>query len=289
MNTIDFFDSIDEFRSFAPGVDGSLLLESLYPSFLPTRTKIQDVITLEVYDAIKADSEAENSAHMPAVMAIKSAVSNYTMYKYLIFDAVSKNGSEQKLYKYQLEEIREEYITLFWASMDELLRYLSSNPDLGNWKDSDQCKQLMELPIKNAKEFNSYFGIDNSPYFFSKIQFLIKKINQDQIIPRIGDISLLRNEKLKDKCKRALCSHVMAEAAMLFDITELPKSIRNDVAHEFTKGGTAVQVREKLNAIIMKDVLGYYADIERSKTLSSGVTENVVNNNRESDKIYFMS
>jgi hypothetical protein len=289
MNTIDFFDSIDEFRSFAPGVEGSLLLESLYPSFLPTKTKIQDVITPGVYDAIKSDSENDTPSHEPAIMAIKSAVANYTMYKYKIFDAVSKNGGDQKLYKYQLEEIREEYITLFWASMDELLRYLDSHNDLGNWKESDQCKQLAELPIKNAKEFNSYFGIDNSPYFFSKIQFLIKKLNQDQIIPRVGDISAITNEKLKDKCKRALCSHVMAEAAMLFDITELPKSIRNDVAHEFTKGGTAVQVREKLNAIIMKDVLAYYSDIERAKILSSGVTENVINNNRESDKIYFMS
>jgi len=289
MNAIDFFDNIDDFRSFAPGVDGTLQLDSLYPSFLPSKKRIQDVITVGVYDAINEDCALEQPQHLIAILAIKSAIANYTMYKYKIFDAVSKNGSEQKLYKYQLDEIKEEYITMFWASMDELLRYLESHEDLGSWKDSDQYKQRAELPIKDAREFNSYFGIDNSPYFFSKVQFLIKKINQDQIIPRVGDLASLTNEKLKDKCKRALCSHVMADAAVLFDITELPKSIRNDVAHEFTKGGTAVQVREKLNAIIMKDVLSYYSDIERAKSVSSGVTENIVNNNRENDKIYVMS
>lgn len=289
MNAIDFFDNIDDFRSFAPGVDGTLQLDSLYPSFLPTKKRIQDVITIGVYDAIKADFVLEQPQHTIAILAIRSAIANYTMYKYKIFDAVSKNGSDQKLYKYQLDEIKEEYITMFWASMDELLRYLESHEELGSWKDSDQYKQRAELPIKDAREFNNYFGIDNSQYFFSKVQFLIKKINQDQIIPRVGDLASLTNEKLKEKCKRAICNHVMADAAVLFDITELPKSIRNDVAHEFTKGGTAVQVREKLNAIIMKDVLTYYSDIERAKSVSSGVTENIVNNNRESDRIYFMS
>lgn len=289
MNAIDFFDSIDEFRCFAPGVEASLMLDSLYPSFLPAKSKIQDVVTTNVYYAIMEDLSSGSQSHLPAIMAIKSAIANYTMYKYSIFDAISKNGSEKKLYKYQLEEIKEEYITLFWASMDELLRYLENNKDLGKWIDSDQHKEVVGLPVKNAKEFNNYFGIDNSPYFFSKIQFLIKKINLDQIIPRVGDIASLSNPKLADKCKRALCSHVMADAVMLFDITELPKSIRNDVAHEFTKGGTAVQVREKLNTILMRDVMSYYSDIERAKTISAGVTENVVNNNRESDKIYFMS
>lgn len=289
MNTIDFFDSIDEFRSFSPGVEASLMLDSLYPSFLTAKSKIQDVITVKVYDAILEDLSSGTQSHRPAIMAIKSAIANYTMYKYSIFDAISKNGSEKKLYKYQLEEIKEEYITLFWASMDEMLRYLDLHRDIGQWDSSNQCKEVAALPVKNAKEFNSYFGIDNSPYFFSKIQFLINKINQDQIIPRVGDISSLTSQKLKERCKRVLCSHAMAEAVMLFDITELPKSIRNDVAHEFTKGGTAVQVREKLNAMLMKDVLGYYSDIERAKIISSGVTENVVNNNRESDKIYFMS
>lgn len=289
MNTIDFFDNIDDFQSFAPGVEGSLLLDSLYPSFLPTKSKIQDVITSEVYDAIMATLKDDPQEHQSAVMAIKSAIANYTMFKYLIFDAVRKNGSDQKLYKYQLEEIREEYITMFWSSMDELLRYLETHQDLGNWKDSQQYKDRSALPIKSAKEFNNYFGIDNSPYFFSKIQFLIKKIYQDQIIPRVGDLAKVTNDKLKEKCERALCSHVMAEAVMLFDITELPKSVRNDVAHEFTKGGSAVQVREKLNATIMKDVVAYYSDIERAISASSGITENVVNNNRVNDKIYFMS
>ncbi|MPL74350.1 hypothetical protein SDC9_20222 [bioreactor metagenome] len=289
MNTIDFFDSTDDLRAFAPGVDGSLLLESLYPSFLHTKTKIINVISRKVYDAILDIYPTPDSELQKVVFALKTAIANYTMYKYSIFDAVSKNGSEKKLYKYQLEEIKEEYITLFWSSMDELLNYLDERKDFGGWDTTNQFKEREGLVIKDAVEFNSFFGIDYSSYFFTKILFLIKKLNQDEIVPRVGDIASITNQRLKDKCKRALCSHVMADAVMLFDITELPKSIRNDVAHEFTKGGTAVQVREKLNAILMKDVLGYYSDIERAKIISSGVTENVVNNNRESDKIYFMS
>jgi len=285
MAAIDFFDNIDDFRSYVPGVDAALGFDSIYPSFLLTRSKIIDVVTKAVYDEIlKPDTPADLLNRM------KSAIASYTMYKYKIFDAVSKNSSDQKLYKYQYEEIKDEYITMYWAAMDDLLSYLDSNTEFADWKDSAQYKERSKLPIKDAKEFNYYFAIDNSPYFFSKIQFLIRKINDDQIIPRVGILSgITDNDKLVDKCKRALCHHVMAQAAMLFDITELPKSIRNDVAHEFTKGGSAVQVREKLSSSLMVDVDKYYLDIERAKAVSKGVITSVVNQNREDDKIYFMS
>ena len=49
---------------------------------------------------------------------------------------------------------------------------------------------------------------------------------------------------------------------MLFDVTELPKSIRNDVAHEFTKDSSLMQVREKIKSTIMADVEKYYSTLE---------------------------
>lgn len=288
MNSIDFFESTDEIRTFVPGMDPTLEPISLFPSFLTARSKIQEVISKAVYDYMLENYPGDDS-HEAAYESIKGAIASYSMYKYKIFDAVTKNGSDSKLYKYQLDEIKEEYISIFWASMDNLLTFFDKTPTFGEWNKQPQYEERLKLPIKSASEFNFYFSIDSSPYFFQKIQFLIRKINEEQIVPRVGEIDKITSEKLKEKAKRALCYHSMAEAVLLFDVTELPRSIRNDVAHEYTKGGTSVQTREKLNAIFMNDVESYYLDIERAKAAASGVTENIVNQNRENDKIYFMS
>ena len=247
---IDFFNSIDELQQYAPGVESSLQLQTLLPSYLTARQAIISVVTQKVWNELVAETENED-----LLAVVRIAVANRIMYEHQIFLATEKNNTDQKMYKYQYEEIKDKYITLYWSAMDSLLSYLDGNSGYGEWGKSEGYLQRQSLLVKSAAEFNFYFGIDSSPYFFSKVQFLIRKTTDDHIKPRVGKLEDVKPDSdFGKKVLRALCYHVMAQAVQLFDLTELPKSIRNDITHEFSKSGSMMQVREKLTATLMADV-----------------------------------
>lgn len=277
---MDFFNDLYDFRGFVNGVEASLAFEELTPSIRAAQKKIISTIGVERWNAIK-ELEADNECSV----AIKTAIANCAMEKYLVFWSTTRNTAEQKLYKYQYNELKDTYITEFWASMDLVIDYLDTH-DLGGWKTSPEYVQRQELIVKSAKEFNYFFQIDESSYFFSKIMFLLRKVSDDSLKSRVGEITEETPEVLLKKIKRALCYEVMAQAVMLFDITELPKSLRNDITHEFVKQGSMVQVREKLNASLMLDVNKYYSEIESEIKIAAGNTEVILNRNKESNSFY---
>jgi len=279
---VDFFDSISELQQYAPGVEASLKLNTLLPSYLTTRQAIISVVTKDVWDALLAEK-----GNLDLLAIVRTALANRIMYEHQIFLATDKNNTDRKLYKYQYEELKDKYITLYWSAMDNLLGYLDANSEYGGWKDSEGYKQRQLLLVKSAAEFNFYFGIDSSPYFFSKVQFLIRKTTDDHVKPRVGKLEDVKADSdFGKKVLRVLCYHVMAQAVQLFDLTELPKSIRNDITHEFSKSGSMMQVREKLATTLMADVNHYYSEIERLKAAGNGYTQHVVNHNQEGNSFY---
>jgi len=277
---MDFFTDIDDFRKYVTGVEASLRFEELFPSITAAKKKIISTIGKARWDALK-ELDPENEAYL----AMKTAIANCAMDKYLIFWSTSRNTSEQKLFKYQYNELKDGYITEFWAAMDVVIDSLDTS-GLADWKTSPEYKERQELIIKSAHEFNYYFQIDDSSYFFSKIMFLLRKVSEDNLKSRVGEISDATPPALLKKIKRALCYEVISQAVMLFDITELPKSLRNDITHEFTKSGSMVQVREKISANLMVDVEKYYAEIENERAISSGNLGVIVNRNEEKNSFY---
>lgn len=223
-----FFTDISELSEYAPGVDSSIELITLKPSFRTSRQKITEMVTLPVWEKVAEERTEELFENF------LSAIANRMMYEHSIFLAVAKNAGEQKLYKYQHEEIKDIYVSNFWTAMNNILQYLDSHPDYAEWKDSKHYKDRQNLIIKSAEEFDHYYAIDSSPYFYYKVQFLIRKIYSDEIKSRVKKISLLQEDsEFASKVKRALCYNVMAEAVMTFDLTELPRSIRYDFNHEY--------------------------------------------------------
>lgn len=80
------------------------------------------------------------------------------MFNYLPYWAVSKNNSEQKLYKYQFENLKDDYIKQFWSAMDSLLNLKNldnkaTDSFFKEWKTADIYKNRQELLIKSAKGF----------------------------------------------------------------------------------------------------------------------------------------
>jgi hypothetical protein len=274
-----FFKDTDELRRYVQGVDGSMSMDALKPAFMLARKAVADTVGEAVFDALSGMTEE------PVFQAMRFATANYAMYKHLIFWSVSRGG-DQQLYKYQYEEMKDEYISQFWAAMDTLLLWLDSNPETGGYGSTDLYTERQQMPVRNALEFDRYYGIDRSPYFYSKVLFLMRKIVRENILPRTGDLSKIEDERLLERIRRCLCWHVMAEAVMKFDLTELPRSIRWDLTHEFSKTGSQMQVREKLYSNLMSEVDNWYTDIEASVRLLKGASDRAANSNEERNKYY---
>lgn len=279
-----FFTDISELSEYAPGVDSSIELTTLQPSFRTSRQKITEMVTQAVWEKVSEEKTSELFENF------LSAIANRMMFEHSIFLAVAKNAGEQKLYKYQHEEIKDIYVSNFWAAMNNILQYLDSHTDYADWGNSKHFKDRQNLIIKSAEEFDHYYAIDSSPYFYYKVQFLIRKIYSDEIKSRVKKISLLQEDSdFASKVKRALCYHVMAEAVMTFDLTELPRSIRYDFNHEYERTGSVPQSREKLNDYFMKQVLAWYRTIETEISLTKESVDIEVSDNKEENNYYFMS
>lgn len=272
------FTDIDDLSQYVQGFEMSLTLQALGPSIMQAKYEFNKSLGVDIIQQLLDNEEASG--------LVKSAVANYAMYRYLIFWASSKNNSNQSLYKYQYEAMKDEYISIYWCAMDALFAWLDKS-ELKEWKDSATYKMRSSLLIKSATEFDEYFQINKSEYFYSKVQFLMRKVMEDEINPRLKSLSN-PSEKVLVRAKRVLAYHTMAQAVMLFDVTELPKSIRNDVAHEFTKESSLMQVREKLKSIIMADVEKYYSALEAEvKNANSRMTIKIAANLNEGKNNYY--
>lgn len=279
MKFTDLFTDMSDFRKYADGLEADTSYQQISASIRAAGKEVMNIITPDVYIAIAGlDAGNEGKEYL------KTAVACGASYRYQIFASVKKNNTEAKLYKYQHEEIKEHHISSYWFAMDDLLDWLDANPDTGKYSESPVYKERQSLPVKNAREFNYYYGIDNSSYFFSKVLFLVRSIWKNRIRPMLPD-GWEGNESLSDLVRRSLCYQVIAEAVMKFDVTELPRSIRYDFNHEYTKG-TQMQTREKLYADLMGDVNAWTDAIDSLVKAESGATVMQHNPNEETNKFY---
>lgn len=250
MKPTDIFNDIAAFREYTEGLYPDTTYSQLAPSIRTVAADIKSVITPAVFDAIASftpsqEEGADNSTE-EALEILRTALANGSMAKYAIFAAVKKNGSDASIYKYQHEELKDHYIEAYARAMDELLDWLDAHDEIGSadakWKDSEEYKTRQALPVRNAAEFDRYYGIGRSSFFFSKVLFLVRNIWEYKVKAMLGSSD---DEKAVELAKHILVYRVMAAAVMQFDVTELPRSIRWDYNHEYTKG-TDMQDRDKL-------------------------------------------
>lgn len=282
MKTEKIFKDIADFRSYVDGLEADTTLEQLRPSIRSASTSIASIIGKAVFQKLSEDLDLYSYGNE----MLKTAVATSALYRYQIFLSTKKNNTEAKFYKYQHEEIKEHHIEAFWSAMDELLDWLDENADnVPEWKESQLCKIRESLPVKNAAEFDGYYGIDRSSYFYSKVLFLLRTIWSENIRPVLG--RLVPDEALMERSKRILCYWTMAEAVLKFDVTELPRSIRYDFNHEYTKSSDP-QTRDRLHADLMSKVNSWMKMVESAVKSATGgnVSGGVVN--AEENKFFYM-
>ena len=250
------------------------------------------MVTAQVYIALadaaapeEGDTEEEKAAKERALEGkelLKTAVAAGAMLQYQIFASVKKNGGEGSLYKYQHEEIKDHYREALWGAMDQLLELLDANPSIGDFENTDEYKERQELPVKNAREFDRYYGIGASSFFYHKVLFLLRQVWRSDVKPLLPANP---TEEMAELAKEALCYKVVALAVMQFDVTELPRAIRWDYNHEYTKGSDP-QTRSSLYAQLIARFNADASSLENLKRSAAGASSVVMNNNREENKYY---
>ena len=275
MNYTTIFTDLEDFRSYADGVQADTAYRQLHPSLRATGAEMEKIIPSAVIEAVASDTAGSE--------LLKTALANGALYRYQIFLSVKRNGSDASLYKYQHEELKDNYCEAYWKAMDALLDWLDAHPDTGNWQDTGDYTARQALPVKNAEEFHYYFGINRSSCFYAKVLYLIRECWK-------GIASAVRghedNEAVMDAAKRALCYAVMAKVVKRFDVTEFPRSIRWDYNHEYTKG-SSVQNRDRLFNELTAESQASLDEVAAQIRRLSG-SDTVADTNEESNKHFLL-
>ncbi len=293
MKPTDLFTDLDDFQEYTDGLTADTTYDQLKPSITTVvNATVLPMVTAQVYIALASaaapedgDTEEEKAAKEAALHGkelLKAAVAAGAMLQYQIFASVKKNGSDGSLYKYQHEEIKDHYREALWGAMDQLLALLDENPSIGDFEKTDEYKERQELPVKNAREFDRYYGIGASSFFYHKVLFLIRQVWRSDVKPLLPTEP---TEEMRELAREALCYKVVALAVMQFDVTELPRAIRWDNNHEFTKDSNP-QERLTLYTQLIARFNSDASTLENLKRSASGVTAVGMNNNREENKYY---
>lgn len=262
MTAKEIFPNLGEFQKYSDGMVADTSIEQLMPSIRSSIRDINEYIPKDVFAAILGGAEDE------PLELLKSAIASGASYKYQIFASAKKNGSEASMYKYQHEEVKAHHLESYWASLDALLDWLDAHAESFNWSSTSTFSDREQLPVKNAHEFDKYFGIGNSSHFYFKVLYLIRQVWNGDIAPALPSDA---SEKIMELAKQALCYKVMAHAVMQFDITELPRSVRFDDSHEYSKS-TQPQQRTSLYNQFISRYTSLMQSIDRAKASAAGVT-----------------
>lgn len=277
MRKLDYFEDIIAFALYAQGVDSSMDIDALYPSYIVGKSRIEKILGADVYDKIK------NEDNFTLQEVVKTALANYSMYEYLPFSNF-KRDREKQMYKYQLDMAREQYLSCAWMAMDDLLQKLDKS-DIEEWKKSKLFIERENLIIKDAQSFEYYYSINTSSLFYYKTLYLQREIINENLIPRLGKELLTNHADKAELIKRLLCYSVMARAVQSFDVAELPSNIRAKLSNEYSKDNSFELIREKLYQTIMEKVNQYYSALDSSLASNRGVG-GIKNINKETHKFY---
>lgn len=302
MAAIDFFNDSKEFRKYVNGWDAAQPLDQLLPSFWAVSRDIINAISQKSWDDLKAYHDtppaegSEDAVQALAVQYVQFALGNLMMTHHFVFLAITRNKTEGDIYKYQQDKIEERYLSASWAAMNNLLAHLDANVDaFTGYKASAVYTERQKLIITSYVEFEKYFGIDNSPWFFTRLTFLIREVTEDEIMPRIGTLERIAEKPLiLDKVKRALAYQSMYLALDRFDFLTLPSNIRSQAGNEGSKTLQSrysdEQGKIKLAEKLRTKAEEYFSTIEMLvKQLTTAGLTSPVNPNSESDGFYQMT
>lgn len=219
MILTEIYDNVQDFRKCAPGVDANVGFDELNSSAQSARKQILKVISVTLWDKIILDKESEQCN------LLKNALANLTMYKDMVFQIVGarNSGSSAEIYKHEVENMQRSYIDNYYSAMDSLLELIEADPDFQN---TATYKRRSTLRIKNAEDLDSYYPIDQSYLFYARTTSFQREILLDQMDSYYTQ-SEAQEGKYTERLNSILAKLIVARALRLFDIIELPSTLRS--------------------------------------------------------------
>jgi hypothetical protein len=264
-------------------IDIAFNIENLDTGLRMAVTKLKHIISDAVFNAImnhynsdayqKPDPTADEKLLDSLVLNMQYSLSPFAFLETFVWRrlrvknssiTVVKNDSEDRPYKYDLDEAKDSLYRIGWTFTTELFDLLNTNINnaispFAEWKISKQYIAMQALVIRDYKEFNEFYFIDHNAAFFVRAIGIQRQIIEEDINPRLKIIYTVTEDDpvqtpdtVLKLIKSYLANMVMSRAAFSMDAYYLPDSLRNIIENEqYRKKGNNNQfVKEKLSANI---------------------------------------
>lgn len=250
MTAIIPFKNSEEIKAHISGVDADLDLDNMRSSFIKAIDDVRDVISPEVWDKMM---EHYNSTNFGAetsdafknlnklVDLVQYAHAHFSLHHHFIWltihvsnesVTVVKSDRETTAYKYLTDEAQSNLIDSAWVFTSKVIDHINKI-EMPEWTNSSQCEELKNEIFEDYKEFQRYFDISYSAYFYIRLRHIIARIKDDEVNPRYFEE--IDDAVLKRKLKRAVAYRAMSEACLEYDFFMLPRPIRAAIANEMSK------------------------------------------------------
>jgi hypothetical protein len=291
MTITDFFSTTSQLKEFIRGIDINTNISSFTPVYRQAAKKYINLVGQATYDALKGfvttPPEPANEDITLAIEYTRAAIANLLAMPWFVFDSGERNATDKKLYRYQENA---------WAELDQLVALMESLPEtFTDFADSDLYAQREGLFLSNAGEFNKYYGIDDSSYFYYSVVYIMHEVENAHILPRFDELPDEEDDTpdldLLYAIKKFIAFETVAIACQRFDYTELPRGIRNEIIKEIGASVNRAEMGNIKDAIYSRlhaKAMSYLETIDIS-IAASGDTTPVVpteNVNAEENKFY---
>ena len=271
----DFFKYTSDLREYAPQMPTDGKIENMEAHYRPQYQKLINLIGKPTYDLLKVTfanvAFDETSVLGIAVGFLRGALANLTAIPYFIFEASQRNNTDNKLFRYQENKQLETYLDNAWTELNFLLSHMESNiAEFTAYAETDQYKLSQTLFLKNARDFQRYYGTVNSSYFFNNVVFLIEEVQNDEIKHRVKAFPAITDSSMKFLIGKAIVYETLSRACKQLDYAELPSGIRAEI-QKGTDARTAKEMTEENNlktgftAYFHKKAAAYFLKIEQAE------------------------
>lgn len=156
------------------------------------------------------------------------------------------------------------------------------------WTESTEYIDSKNLIFTNYKDFNKYYLIDNSAYFYHKIRNLINGVINDEVSTRLETLEALKTELQENNVstdhtlilnymKYATAYLVMSKAVVQFSYFEFPRALRYDFSNEMSRNSNAKNnsdfFRKNLSAMFQEKADQYWYKFEEAIKLQTELEE----------------
>lgn len=131
---------------------------------------------------------------------------------------VFSNQDTKQAFSWQVDDLRDALLNLGYGAIEDLLLHLEANAEkFPEYIASPQFTSTEEFLIESASDFTKYFNINNSRYIFQSINYIMRRIEDQNVKPSFGSVffNTLKADDLEGKPKILVEQYLKPGIALL--------------------------------------------------------------------------